>query len=112
MEAEISLRTLCGNENHQVPDSKCKQPFEELEDRELFHLLTPEKEKVNERSQIFFNGRSRFSDFEGLCMDERAERSFADLEAYKRYCLHSNIPISLKPSKERIKFDTAIYIKA
>ncbi len=56
-----------------------------------------------ESHQIFFNSRSSDSNFEGICMDDRAQKSVAGLPAYKRYCRHKNTPLDLTPSNEKFK---------
>ena len=42
--------------------------------------------------------------FEGICMDNGAQKSVSGINAYLRYCKHAHVTPSLVPSKDHFKF--------
>ncbi len=47
--------------------------------------------------------------FEGICIDNGAEKSVASLPAYKRYCAHTHATLDLQPSSESFRMGDVVH---
>ncbi len=84
-------------------DEVLNHTFHVLADRAFAHLLEAGKEistVPNQESVILFSRNPKNNSFEGIFMDDGAQKSVAGLEASKRYCSFTNTPIDLNPSRE------------
>ena len=87
-------------------DENLNHIFHVLADLAFAHSIEAGKEistLPNHESAILFGRNSSNNGFEGICMDDAAQKSVAGLEAYKRYCSFTNTPIDLNPSREAFK---------
>ena len=77
----------------------------------MHSLRKPEFEAAEscERHQILFESIGQNVNFDGICMDDGAQKSVAGLEAYERYCAYTNTPIDLIPSTKIFKLGTGIH---
>ena len=69
-----------------------------------FMLRDAEVESLSKHHKILFTDQRAMMKFEGICMDDGAQRSVAGLAAYTRYCSHTNSQLDLIPSKELFRF--------
>ena len=99
---KVNLVTLEGDSKSYIPDPEYQHTFDELAHRAFSHSISPfnrdSKENFSEVNQTFQNSKSSSSKFEGICMDDGAEKSVAGLEPYKKYCFHTNTPADLTQS--------------
>ncbi len=115
--AEISMNSKDINfnslENSKLPDKEYQHTFKNLADRSfthsLSHFLVRSSTESSELIQLLLKSKKDNSSFEGICMDNGAEKSVAGLEAYKRYCLHTNTPLDLSPSKETFRLVDGVH---
>ena len=76
-----------------------------LADSAFSHKLAPD---VIDISNIFYNSDFE-AKFDGICMDNGAQKTVAGCESYEKYCKFAKTSFDLTPSKELYRFWNHVY---
>ncbi len=90
------------------PESVYKRTYSELADRAYTHKFQP---RGHEQSitTIMFSSKYGKNKFEGVCMDDRAQKNCAGFKAYQRYCDHTRTPVDLIPSNVKFRLGDVVH---
>ncbi len=86
--------------------------FDALADAAYSHSLLHTRFEVfdqQDQNITLFAEHVAPSMFEGICMDNGAEKSVAGLPAYKRYCAHTHSTLDLQPSSESFRVGDVVH---
>ena len=116
-ELENSLDNLTDNEETDpnninfsttTPEQIEEQSFGILADNCFLHSINCSVDnQENFPSSSVYESKSH--EFEGICMDLGAEKSLAGLQAYMRYCNHTQTPVELEPSIKRFRLGSVVH---
>ena len=95
------INFTCLNEEilQPVPDKSGSTALAHLSDRSFMHSMAPSFSNAEVNDILFTKIGSDV--FQGICMDNAAEKSVAGIESYKKYCVYTNTPLDLTPSIEK-----------
>ena len=102
-------------DNTQVNDTNfCEvndsNTFYILADVSFHHALTSAPDTLEEAPvrEVLFT-KNDYAKFEGICMDDGAQKSLAGLPAFERYCAFTKTQAELTPSKELFRLGEVIH---
>ena len=102
-------------------DVSYSQGFDHLFDKDTLYaddpdLLRPALQQARvpfgvklDSSNIHFEEQASSEIFEGICMDNGAQKSVAGLRAFERYCAHVYIPVRFKDSLEHFHLGKQVH---
>ena len=103
----INFTCLADESMQLIPENSDRSFYEHLADRAFLHDVAPRMPEEDAKNVLFT--RRKNPGLNGICMDDAAEKTVAGIENYKKYCIHTNTPVDLAPSNERLKLGAGIH---